>query len=253
MSQIDQDTFVCANLCNLSYEDRVDSLVVETFKTLGLDVSKSEFIDGNDSVALTVDENGRLFISWMGTADVDDVLQDAEIELVPLFINGEYCGKVHYGLHSYYATLRDDMNQRVSNFVKSGGHHVIFTGFSLGASITYSALECVMNHPEICVRCVTFGSPRSGDKLFADTFNVKVPNSTRVIIDDDFVPRLPWGFGYTHVGNALVIKSNRTFSWFKILWGGLLLLAKKKTTNNMAVDHFITRYITVMTPLLQTT
>jgi triacylglycerol lipase len=56
----------------------------------------------------------------------------------------------------------------------------------------------------------TFGSPRVGDRLFAQNFNNQFKNqSFRVVNNRDIVPRLPpHQTGYSHVGTFLYLSDS---------------------------------------------
>lgn len=56
--------------------------------------------------------------------------------------------------------------------------------------------------------CYNYGSPRVGNKAFAHRYNRLVPNTWRVVNNNDTVCTVPRLMGYSHVGNAVYLKSD---------------------------------------------
>jgi len=51
-----------------------------------------------------------------------------------------------------------------------------------------------------------YGSPRVGNRKFAEYYNKRVPDSFRVIVDGDIVPTLPFSLlAYKHVSTLVVV------------------------------------------------
>ncbi len=112
-------------------------------------------------------------------------------------------------------SLKNKVNEVIDDFVKSGGSKIVFTGHSLGACITISCLENSLKYPDIDICCITFGSPKIGDKAFVDTFDNVVKHSYRVVDEEDIITNFPIGFGYFHVKNEVTLKGQNTFSWYR--------------------------------------
>lgn len=51
------------------------------------------------------------------------------------------------------------------------------------------------------VESYTFGSPRSGNKAWADKYSQVVPDTFRFHNHNDAVAQTPWFMGYSHVNN----------------------------------------------------
>ena len=60
----------------------------------------------------------------------------------------------------------------------------------VGAGATWAALQ----YPQADIRCVTFGSPRVGNKAFKRAFHTLVGTSLRLVHGGDPVPVLPPAF-----------------------------------------------------------
>ena len=76
-----------------------------------------------------------------------------------------------------------------------------------GALATISSLAFSLKYPDLNIACITFGSPRVGDSIFATYFNKIVKESYRFVNDNDPVPCIPIGdlnmlkvvFGYMKI------------------------------------------------------
>jgi pimeloyl-ACP methyl ester carboxylesterase len=79
---------------------------------------------------------------------------------------------------------------------------VTICGHSLGGALaTLLALDVAANTVYTGPAVYTYGSPRTGDSLFAGTYDQVVKNSYRVANRLDIVPALPPPVDYEHVLN----------------------------------------------------
>nr|GEW90580.1 C2 calcium-dependent membrane targeting [Tanacetum cinerariifolium] len=88
--------------------------------------------------------------------------------------------------------------------------HVFVTGHSLGGALaTLLALELsssqLAKRGAISVTMYNFGSPRVGNKLFAQVYNEKVKDSWRVVNHRDIIPSVPRLMGYCHVAHPIYL------------------------------------------------
>ncbi|XP_044500845.1 uncharacterized protein LOC123221926 isoform X3 [Mangifera indica] len=96
--------------------------------------------------------------------------------------------------------------------------HVYVTGHSLGGALaTLFALELSSSklakipifdgnrHGAISLTMYNFGSPRVGNKKFADVYNEKVKDSWRVVNHRDIIPTVPRWMGYCHVAQPVYL------------------------------------------------
>lgn len=84
------------------------------------------------------------------------------------------------------------------------------TGHSLGGALaTLFALELsssqLAKQGAIFVTMYNFGSPRVGNKRFADVYNEKVKDSWRVVNPRDIIPTVPRLMGYCHVAQPVYL------------------------------------------------
>ncbi|KAI3823028.1 hypothetical protein L1987_10631 [Smallanthus sonchifolius] len=99
---------------------------------------------------------------------------------------------------------KDDDAHQVSKW------HVYVTGHSLGGALaTLLALELsssqLAKRGAINVTMYNFGSPRVGNKKFADVYNQRVKDSWRVVNHRDIIPSVPRLMGYCHVAQPIYL------------------------------------------------
>jgi hypothetical protein len=143
---------------------------------------------------------GILVWSWRGTASLTDMLLDCEFRLInPMGSRW----RVHDGFWHGYAATRERFD--VGSWI---GHPLLVVGHSLGGALaTLSAYRVAEVFPYLAVR--TFGSPRVGDSDFRAAYRQRVPNTIRVVHDEDLVPRLPEPLGgYDHVHGLLHLRDD---------------------------------------------
>lgn len=127
--------------------------------------------------------------------------------------------QVHSGFLNAYESVRNriisliklsiDYSDDVESMEK---WHVYITGHSLGGALaTLLALElsssCMAKDGAISVTMYNFGSPRVGNKWFAEVYNEKVKDSWRVVNHRDIVPSIPRLMGYCHVAQPIYLVS----------------------------------------------
>lgn len=109
--------------------------------------------------------------------------------------------EVHSGFITQYQTVRD----LIHNIIKENPrcHEIICTGHSLGGALaTLCAVDIQYNFDSVLVSCITFGSPRVGNKAFTKSFKRRVPNSIRIVNGSDIVCKVPFLiFFFRHVHN----------------------------------------------------
>lgn len=116
--------------------------------------------------------------------------------------------KVHSGFYHSYLPTRDLIHDKIK---KTANPKIIVNGYSLGGAMaTLCALDVQYNFPDKDVGCITFGSPRVGNKAFADSFNRRVPNTIRCVHANDIVPSVPFErWGFHHIGELMSIGDKR--------------------------------------------
>jgi len=102
------------------------------------------------------------------------------------------------------------------------GHHekfknLVFTGHGIGGALaTISAPHFASMCPQMKISCVTFGSPRVGDKSFCVWFNsvTNIELKLRLIIEDDPLTMFPSTAPYQHVQDAVCLRHDGRFEYW---------------------------------------
>jgi hypothetical protein len=190
----------------------VDYTVVTTIyaNDLATDMNPGR-VDDEVSIGLIcqVDQTGDVVIAIRGTEGILEWAHDAEFLQVPCpFLVG--AGHTEDGFTDMYESLRTGSapdSPAVVNalpkltFPKPVGS-VTICGHSLGGALaTLLALDVAANTSFTDPAVYTYGSPRTGDSLFAGTYDQVVKNSYRIANRVDIVPALPPPIDYEHVLN----------------------------------------------------
>lgn len=112
-------------------------------------------------------------------------------------------GKVESGFWGVYASMRVD-GKPITDIAAGGPITVV--GHSLGAALaTYASLELAQVGAK--VRGVFVASPHPGDKAFCQAFGAAVPDHVLYRNAADYVPRVPFWFGYADVPNVKTLSA----------------------------------------------
>lgn len=167
-------------------------------------------IDDEVSIGLMcqVKQAGDVVIAIRGTEGILEWIHDAEFALVPCpFLAG--AGHTEDGFTDMYESLRAGAATGSPTVVNALGTlafprpvtSVTICGHSLGGALaTLLALDVAANTAFTTPAVYTYGSPRTGDSLFASTYDQVVKDSHRVVNRLDVITALPPTFvGYEHV------------------------------------------------------
>jgi hypothetical protein len=168
---------------------------------------------GDDVVSIGLicqaNQTGDVVIAIRGTEGILEWIHDAEFLLVPCpFLAG--AGHTEDGFTAMYESLRtgseSDSPTVVNALAKLPFTHpvssVTICGHSLGGALaTLLALDVAANTVFSDPAVYSYGSPRTGDSLFASTYDQVVKNSYRIANRLDIVPALPPPVDYEHVLN----------------------------------------------------
>ena len=153
------------------------------------------------------DKTGDVAIALRGTEGTLEWIHDADFLQVPCpFLAG--AGQTEDGFTDMYQSLRTATDPGAPTVVKALATlpfsqpvgSVTICGHSLGGALaTLLALDVAANTTFTDPSVYTYASPRTGDSLFASTFDQVVKNSYRVANRLDVVPALPPPIDYEHV------------------------------------------------------
>lgn len=165
----------------------------------------------------------ELIISYRGSDSLHDIVPNVKIALVPFRTSEkqhslmEPLGNVHLGYWEYSYSLQREVHDYICSAHMPDTPSITFVGHSLGGCVSFLALDYVFskhytrNLHKPHVKVFTYGSPPMVDKQFARTFKKYVPHATRVVHEDDVVPKVPLPFHH-HTHGRFVIPSTKKTS-----------------------------------------
>lgn len=166
-------------------------------------------VDDEVSIGLIcqVRQAGDVVIAFRGTEGILEWVHDVDFLLVPCpFLAGG--GHTEDGFTDMYASLRTGVDGDSPTVVAALATlsfpnpvtSLTICGYSLGGALaTLLALDVAANTAFTDPTVYTYASPRTGDSLFAATYDQVVKNSYRVANRLDIVPALPPPLRYEHV------------------------------------------------------
>ena len=207
-------------LCNISYRTSQD--VVESFYSRPININDNESVfykcktppilysRGRDSQMYVCSYDNKLSVTFRGTESARDILTDLNCIQVNMSLKGvntDLEPQVHWGFLNQFKELETDLDKIVKEYyesVDSLEKEIIFSGHSLGGALaTIASVNYAFAYPDMVVDCVTFGSPRVGDPVFANYFNKTIKNSYRFVNDNDPIPCLPTAWRFQHVKGCI--------------------------------------------------
>ena len=173
--------------------DREKRLVVVSYRGTEQTAYKDLLSDLNLIPTNVTYDEGRLYKSDSTTDDDDSWVHRGFLE----------------AFLSVAAEVREVVVQQIGS-KEPGEWTVITTGHSLGGALsTLSAYELASKSHEsgvfVEVKNVTFGSPRVGNKAFAEAFDALVPTCYRFANAKDAIASVPRLIGFAHVGSRVTL------------------------------------------------
>ncbi|XP_022722826.1 uncharacterized protein LOC111279985 isoform X2 [Durio zibethinus] len=165
----------------------------------------------------------RLVVAFRGTEQAKWKDLRTDLMLVPSGLNPERIGgDFKQEVHSGFLGAYDSVRIRIISLIKASiGYideitepvhrwQVYVTGHSLGGALaTLLALELSSSQfakrGVILVTMYNFGSPRVGNRRFAEVYNEKVKDSWRIVNHRDIIPTVPRLMGYCHVAQPVYL------------------------------------------------
>jgi hypothetical protein len=188
----------CAEYSELSYCDP------EVFRKSVDDNVK--FYDGNpdeDTQAYSwlCKEDAVVYLVFRGTNSTSDIMADMQINTSP-WSEHDTARRVHHGFYDQFHAIDKVLGRDVESYVKEA-KKIICTGHSLGGALaTIAAAHFAEKYTDVPVCCYTFGSPRVGNRMFADMFHTMVHEHWRVYNECDPVPMLPPMCNFQHTATG---------------------------------------------------
>lgn len=162
-------------------------------------------------VAVSDDKESRrigrrdIVVAWRGTVAPTEWYEDLQRKLEPI---GEGEAKVEHGFLAIYKSKNEATRynkssaseqvikevKKLVNLYKERGEEVsiTITGHSLGGALAVlNAYETATLVPNVPITVVSFGAPRVGNIAFRDELHKKGVKTLRIVVKQDFVPRMP--------------------------------------------------------------
>lgn len=243
-----------ANLCLLSYEDFKDDINKEAFKALGIDLGVTSIQERSNAYTFIVlsKQKDTLFITWRGTDELKDWWNNLDVKPELVALNGVSIGFVHGGIWKHYNLLRDGINKEIDNFVYNGGHRIVFCGYSLGAAVSFCAIETKQRHVDVDISTYLFASPRIGDELFVRSLRNYCERYVHIALDTDVVPKFPLISKFVPFTKTIIIKSGRkNASCVKMCF--IRLFNLRVFYRQVLQNHSIREYVNILNDQRNTT
>ena len=148
---------------------------------------------------LAVSDAKELVAVIRGTDTIWEWLHDASFLMVSTPITGSH-GYTEDGFTAVYRSLRIGQakgtlaaKDSIKSYLDTGAATAVTVcGHSLGGALaTYLTLDVALNTACRTPTAYTYASPRTGDHLFAGSYNAAIPLSYRIANRQDLVPKLP--------------------------------------------------------------
>lgn len=147
----------------------------------------------------------NLFLVFKGSSNFDDFLSD--IDFIQVDDTFNIPGKIHKGF--YELLFKSFIYREIICDIDSFGFNKLFiTGHSLGgalATVFYAFLKTCRKYD---MELVNFGSPRVGDSNFCNNIS-----GTRIINENDIVPKLLVPIFYRHIKDEFVLGKKNLLKW----------------------------------------
>jgi hypothetical protein len=162
--------------------------------------------------ALVVAHGGDIWVTFKGSSEPEDFIQDAKFELRPLGMGGM---KIHRGFYEDWEALSVPVINQVQNWLGCMPEANIYVGgHSLGGG---EAIPCAKDLAALKLplkAVITFGQPRVGNAAFRDAYDLTLlPDGKflgditwHVVNPDDPIPLSPpLLFGYRDEGHEIYL------------------------------------------------
>lgn len=209
-----KNALLLAKAAQLTYANNED-IVKNRLAEWGL--PESYLFDKKDTQGFIASNDEAIIVAFRGTepAELKDWMTDLNVWLEP----GPR-GEVHGGFQKALNLVWDEIWEQINLYQERTGNgprltgpgkSLWLTGHSLGAALaTLATARLRLELDRGVFGLYTFGSPRVGDRLFADAFNAVFGKyAFRFVNNNDVVTRVPLRkMRYSHVGKLIYIDND---------------------------------------------
>ena len=227
MENLNIDLSCCVRLAKLAYTNK--DIVAEyavLFKSNPVSVETVSDDSLTGTRVYVMKNKTTLFFAIRGANIISRVEKDAQLPFLDVicsngFPRNKYNNlKVHGNFLKQFTSVKFQLMDIINDHKEAGITNIMFIGHSFGGAVATLAAACCKSHyPKYNVSCITFGSPRVGNKQFSEYFNDIINCSKRVVYGDDILTKVPYYF-YKHVGGKVEI-GDRSSSIFRRHYGTL--------------------------------
>jgi predicted lipase len=174
----------------------------------------------NNYLSVITYNNDKINIAFRGTINKNNLMLNLYAKQEN-YLNKSI--KIHSGYLNIYLNFKEKLIFIINNIIKNNNIKLfIITGHSLGGSIASLCTIDLFNYynknytkNNYNFRCYTFGSPKIGNKNFANYYNSKIKYSYRFVNNNDLICVFPPTFFYSHIGHEISLNNNKTLNFIK--------------------------------------
>lgn len=157
------------------------------------------YVANNEQFAIVAFRGSEIW-KKEGKFDLNKVIADLKADVDIRLTDWPAGGKVHQGFKEALKEVWFDLLPYITKLDRKGCK-IWVTGHSLGAAL---ATLCAVRYGKV-QGVYSFGSPRVGNDVFKENFDVRI---YRIVNNDDIVARVPPPGAYVHVGELKFIDSD---------------------------------------------
>lgn len=256
-----ENALILAKISRLTYqsEEEISQQVASWSGSQFSTIATPAPIEAYDTQVLIVANADLILVAFRGSESRTDWKNNLDFVLIEGYAGrvDESQGRVHRGFFHALDSVWGQVKRTIERF-QDRGQTLWFTGHSLGGALaTLAVSRLVLAEDKPVGGLYTFGSPRVGDRVFAQNFNNQFKEQNfRVVNGQDIVPRLPpRQIGYSHAGTFLYLSNSVRISDDRYWWIKLLdtypmtdATVEQRLKNGLAgaEDHGIDLYITYL-------
>jgi predicted lipase len=228
-----------------------------------LDHERVDLVSDCEVPFAVISNRQKIVVVFRGTDSIQNWMTNIEIRLANA--GALFPGRIHTGFFAAYLLLRARLFSILGDHlaIASGQLDLAVCGHSLGGAIAHLLVADLLaaNNKDLAnfddkingLYCVTFGSPRVGNKIFARYLENNLENDHifRFVNSNDIVPRLPIVFGkYRHIGKPYFFDRNgqlhRQISIWSRIWNQVVDRIWRQHFLAGISDHSMDKYLTLL-------
>lgn len=201
---IKKEILQASYICKLSYKN----LKLENFNDYPILYDYDKYYTIYDDKIYILHNNKKINICFRGSYTIKDFL--INFNICQKKYNNNNNIKIHAGYLNFYLNIKNSIKNKICEIIqKHNISDIIFTGHSLGGSIaTIASYDSTNYINNINIKCITFGSPKVGNKNFIDDYNKKILYSYRIVNNNDLIEYTPPIFLFKHIHEPIYLKTN---------------------------------------------